>query len=130
MKRMLLTLTVMALFLPATIAPRGAEAGIVADKGDSFWWVSSLATGALNNDDFTGQFADNPNKVRVNSVSPGGDRVRQRIDAIERIVPTASSTGVTEYAMPLGGNQPTSPPEDTYLTALNNKYVIPQTVEN
>jgi hypothetical protein len=60
----------------------------------------------------------------VNSVSPGGDRVRQRIDAIERIVPTAASTGITEYAMTLGGNQPTSPPEDTFLTSLNNKFII------
>jgi hypothetical protein len=124
MNRTCLSLALTAILLPAAIAPRHAKAGVVADKGDAYWWVSGLATAAPNNDDFKGQFADNPNKVRVNSAATGGDRVRQRIDAIERIVPTAASTGITEYAMTLGGSQPTSPPEDTYLTALNNKYII------
>jgi hypothetical protein len=64
-------------------------------------------------------------KVSVNSFhQPGGVRTRQPIDALERIVPTTSSGGITEYAMTLGGNQPAETPGSDFLLALDNQYII------
>jgi hypothetical protein len=119
----LYTLLVAVMIAVAICPLPPATAGVVADKGDAFWWVSDHQLGAANNDDFMGEFAANLNHVSVNSFSEP-DRERQPIDALERIVPTAPSGGITEYAMTLGGNQPERTPGSDFLLRLDNKYII------
>ena len=119
----LYTLLVAAMIAVAICPLPPATAGVVADKGDAFWWVTDHQVGAPNNDDFMGEFVANPNQVSVNSLSEP-DRERQPIDALERIVPTAPSGGITEYAMTLGGNEPERTPGSDFLLRLDNKYII------
>ena len=95
-------------FVLLLLMPVNVHAG---QLGTSVLWISgSTAEGdlVLNNDDYTGEFADNPNKFKINEQGPccPGADVRQSIVATERVIPTIASGGITEYAMSLGANAP------------------------
>ena len=72
------------------------------------WISAATAEGdlVLNNDDYMGEFADNPNRFKVNEEGPccGGADVRQSIVDTERVIATTASGGITEYALSLGGS--------------------------
>ena len=61
---------------------------------------TSTASLSLNNNDYVGPFADNPNRFKVNRANASS----QSIVNTERLIPTRPSGGVTEYAVSIGGS--------------------------
>lgn len=87
------------------LAPVNVYAG---QLGTALPWISGATAAGdlvLNNDDYIGEFADNPNKFKVNEEGPCCPvaDMRQSIGDTERVIATLPSGGVTEYAMSLGG---------------------------
>jgi hypothetical protein len=56
--------------------------------------ITSATTVSANNDEYSGPFADNANKLTLG---------RQDIETLEFVIPVVPSGGVSEYALTLGG---------------------------
>jgi hypothetical protein len=79
-----------------------AQAG---ELGSPVAWISDPTLAAqllLNNDDYHGAFASNPNHFAINAMF-GSSGTVQSIVNTERLIPTRNSGGVTEYAITVGG---------------------------
>jgi len=102
----------------AALLTSAAHAGQLG--GDVAWVMDAtpLADLALNNDDYIGAFADNPNHFATNDLS---SEDLQSIVSIERIIPTQSSGGVTEYAVTIGGGYSDS---DAPGVTLDSKFML------
>jgi hypothetical protein len=80
------------------LTAQASQAAVIQSGPAYLTNVSTAPNLVVNNDDYVGAFADNPNKAQINSQTP-----RQSIGSIERIIPTTSSGGITEYAVSVGG---------------------------
>lgn len=84
-----------------------ATAAYAGQLGSEVLWISDATPSEslmLNNDDYMGDFEDNPNRFKVNAGSIDGVGVLQSIVDTQRIIPTRQSGGVTEYAISIGGS--------------------------
>jgi hypothetical protein len=81
------------------VATSAVQAGTIASGPAYLANVTAPPGLAANNDDYTGAFANNPNKAQIN---PFGDI--QSLGSTERLIPTTPSGGITEYAVTVGAS--------------------------